>query len=278
MVKNNKKKIKEARIQIKNKEKIVDEKDICIGNEKKILLQKTIPWKIFDVLLSSSWAIFILIGIYLLYFCAIFYSETYYSTINQSYEVKNLNLWDFYVYNVHILYSLIGIIFSITIIGYYLSLGYLLTKNKFVLLLLIIFIFLLLTSSGAFKKSTKIDHYFAIVLIVSMSIWGLAILFIILSKDKEDTKSTALGAVIVNQFIIVSYSVAACIVISICILALLAEVFIYMGKEAGKDELNKRIYKSNTPMNIELKYFELEIPTAVCKDSSCIKFGAEELL
>lgn len=64
-----------------------------------------------------------------------------------------------------------------------------------------------------------------------------------------------------------------CGIFSICILALLARIFIQMGEKDGIAELNKKMYESNTPNHIKIKYFEKEISTITCTHLYCIKLG-----
>ena len=77
----------------------------------------------------------------------------------------------------------------------------------------------------------------------------------------------------VKQWFIVFYGSLIFIMFYISVIVIFSAIAKDVGENAAQIELNSRAYKSNTPINIEPKYFEIEVPTVSCKDSSCIKFG-----
>lgn len=78
---------------------------------------------------------------------------------------------------------------------------------------------------------------------------------------------------LMTQMTVVLYVMVVCIMVYVSVLFLFSTIAYNYGQKAGLIELNKRMEKSNTPVNFEPKYFEIEVPTVSCKDSSCIKFG-----
>lgn len=82
---------------------------------------------------------------------------------------------------------------------------------------------------------------------------------------------------LMTQMVVVLYVIVVCIMVYTSVLFLFSTIAYNYGQEAGLIELNKRMEKSNTPINIEPKYFEIEIPTVSCNDSSCIKLGQQRI-
>lgn len=297
MAKNNKKKTKETKTIVENKEEIVDKKDVSADEEnsdleeKRGLIQNVIPSKVMNMFFSSWWAISAALALYLFFYAAAVHEETKYVILNQAYSISDINLLVFYTENARLLFEFTLILVLILITGFYMCIALLIARNFYTIILLVWFIISIV--SFAFLLQKKIEVYMFVVALVASPIYIFLVmnLDLLIAKAKSSTgtmhepkkplkksltnkrESKILTNSLVKQWFIVFYGSLIFIMFYISVIVIFSAIAKDVGENAAQIELNSRAYKSNTPINIEPKYFEIEVPTVSCKDSSCIKFG-----
>lgn len=302
MAKNNKKKTKGTKVIVENKEEIVGKKEEAVGekdvpadDKRRELIQNTIPNKAMNMFFSSWWAISAALALYLFFYAATVHEEEKYAMLNQVYSISDMNLLVFYTENARLLFIFTLILVLILITGFYMCIALLIARNFYTIVLLVWFIISIVSS--AFLLQKKIEVYMFVVALVVSPIYIFLVmnLDLIIAKAKSSigtthepkkllkkspvnkSESKILINSVVKQWLIVFYGSLIFIMFYISVIVLFSAIAKDMGENAAQIELNSRVYKSNTPINIEPKYFEIEIPTVSCKDLSCIKLGQQRI-